>query len=294
MNVSSSHSQKTLTGTIGHRGSREKAPENTMASFRQAVEDGADGIELDVQLSKDGELVVIHDGTLDRTTNGQGSVSEYTLEEIRNLDAGSWFDPKFAGEKVPTLDESLQWAKGKTRVDIEVKKEATAHITPESLIGAVRAHGMENEVAITSFDRQFVETVEELAPNIETGVLVSGKPTGAKMKKGGAIGLATGLATGYLATGNVWGTLGFGLLGTALGTGGGYLSGASEAKETARTTTADTVLPNWMIATPGVVKTAEERGKSVVPYTVNNSTMAKVLNQFGVEGIVTDRPHDFS
>lgn len=95
------------TGACAHRGDVQNAPENTIAAFESAVKLGAQQIEFDVQLSKDGELVIMHDGTLDRTTDGTGAVSDLTFDELRALDAGSWFDPKFAGTRIPTLRETL-------------------------------------------------------------------------------------------------------------------------------------------------------------------------------------------
>lgn len=92
---------------VAHRGLLNHAPENTLANFRACLELRL-GFEFDVEKTKDGHLVCIHDGTVDRTTNGTGKVSDLTLEEIRSLDAGNWFDSKFAGEKVPTIDEVLQ------------------------------------------------------------------------------------------------------------------------------------------------------------------------------------------
>lgn len=91
---------------VAHRGLLRHAPENTLASFRACLELRL-GFEFDVQATKDGQLVCIHDGTVDRTTNGTGRVADLTLAEIRRLDAGSWFDPRFAGERVPTMEEVL-------------------------------------------------------------------------------------------------------------------------------------------------------------------------------------------
>src|SRR5919197_4354903 len=97
---------------VGHRGAMGYAPENTLASFELAVEQGADVVELDVHLSRDGQVVVIHDEQLDRTTDGRGLVGDRTLDELKRLDAGSWFDPRFAGQRIPTLHEVLAWASG--------------------------------------------------------------------------------------------------------------------------------------------------------------------------------------
>ena len=96
-----------MTKIFAHRGSKGTHPENTLASFKEAVRVGSDGIELDVHLTKDGHLVVIHDETVDRTTNGTGEIRNLTLAEIKAMDAGSWFHNKYAGEKIPTLEEVL-------------------------------------------------------------------------------------------------------------------------------------------------------------------------------------------
>ena len=113
---------------FGHRGARGHAPENTMASFRTALEMGVDGIELDVQQTKDGKVVVCHDHALERISNGKGWLSEHTREELFQLDFGSWFAPQFAGEKIPTLREVLQWAAPtKLLVNIEIKNQARVH-----------------------------------------------------------------------------------------------------------------------------------------------------------------------
>lgn len=97
-----------MTEIVAHRGSRINRPENTLTAFAEAIRVGADGIELDVHLSKDGEVVVIHDETVDRTTNGSGRVRHLTIAELKELDAGSWFDVAFTGEKIPTLLEVLE------------------------------------------------------------------------------------------------------------------------------------------------------------------------------------------
>ncbi|HEY9854311.1 MAG TPA: glycerophosphodiester phosphodiesterase family protein, partial [Stenomitos sp.] len=92
---------------IGHRGAMAMAPENTLASFREAIAQGADGLECDVHLTRDGQVVVMHDFTLDRTTEGAGAIAAHTLAELRRLEAGSWYDARFAGEPVPTLAQTL-------------------------------------------------------------------------------------------------------------------------------------------------------------------------------------------
>src|SRR5512136_697214 len=104
---------------IAHRGASAAAPQNTLAAFRKAVELGADGVELDVQLSADGAVVVIHDFTVDKTTDGTGRVAAKTLAELKALDAGSRFSPQFAGERIPTLAEVFEAIDGKLLVNVE-------------------------------------------------------------------------------------------------------------------------------------------------------------------------------
>lgn len=95
------------TKIIAHRGSRGNRPENTLEAFQEALKVSSDGIELDVHLSKDGQVVVIHDETVDRTTSGKGYVKDMTLKQLKELDAGSWFDPKYSNARIPTLQEVL-------------------------------------------------------------------------------------------------------------------------------------------------------------------------------------------
>ncbi len=106
---------------VGHRGTKLFAPENTIAAFNKAIEMGARSIEMDVRMTRDGEFVIMHDPFVNRTTNGSGLVSRLTLADISKLDAGSWFSPEFAGEKVPTLREALRAIKGRAGVDIDFK-----------------------------------------------------------------------------------------------------------------------------------------------------------------------------
>ena len=113
---------------IAHRGASGYAPENTMAAFSKGIELGADAIELDVNQTADGEIVVIHDATLRRTTNGRGRAREHTLAELRLLDAGGWFGKEYSGERISTLQEVLQWASARTRVWIEIKDAAAQKV----------------------------------------------------------------------------------------------------------------------------------------------------------------------
>lgn len=135
---------------IAHRGASAYAPENTPAAFSLALEMGAGHIELDVHLSSDGQVVVIHDAAVDRTTNGSGPVAGYTLAELRKLDAGSWFAPEFGGERIPTLAETLELCRGRARLHVEIKGAAKS-LVPLTL-DCIRQGGMAADVTITSFD----------------------------------------------------------------------------------------------------------------------------------------------
>jgi glycerophosphoryl diester phosphodiesterase len=162
---------------IAHRGDSAHRPENTLASFASAIELGAEMIELDVQVSRDGHVVVIHDGTVDRTTNGQGAVAGMTLPELRRLSAGypERFGAAFAGERIPTLAEVLHFMHGRGRILIEIKAEAVSEDAEggvEALtIAEVRKAGMDKEVALISFSRTALLRCRRLAPEIMRGHL---------------------------------------------------------------------------------------------------------------------------
>ena len=164
---------------IAHRGASGTAPENTMAAFRQAVEMGADMIELDVQRTKDGQVVVIHDATLERTTNGSGAVRELTYAEIEQLDAGSWFGEgqEFAGERVPLLKEVLEFTKGKCALNIEIKNIPYADPGIEqAVVDLLHETGFLEQVIISSFDHSCLHRIARLEPNVPTACLFSHYP----------------------------------------------------------------------------------------------------------------------
>src|SRR5512140_205883 len=108
---------------VAHRGSSGTAPENTMAAFRKAIAAGVDMIELDVRMSKDYHLIVLHDSTVRRTTNGPGRVCGMSLQELKSLDAGSWFGPRFRGEQIPTLREVMELLPARVGLNSEVKTD---------------------------------------------------------------------------------------------------------------------------------------------------------------------------
>src|SRR5699024_7462523 len=142
---------------IAHRGASGHAPENTIAAFDKAFEMKADYIEIDVQMTHDGELIVIHDTTVDRTTDGTGAVSDFTFEEIQQLDAGSWFSEEFAGEQIPTFEEILDTYRGKIGLLIELKSPELYPGIEEKVADALKERNMDQpnnqKIIIQSFNQ---------------------------------------------------------------------------------------------------------------------------------------------
>ena len=153
---------------ICHRGGRALAPENTLAALRNAIRLGADYVEIDVRATKDGHLVIMHDGKVDRTTNGVGAVKELDFAAIRALDAGSKFDPKYASERVPTFDEVLDLCHNKINIYVDHKEAPTAQV-----FEAIRKHGMEKHVVIYN-DPEGLKEWKKLAPHLP---IMPGLPT---------------------------------------------------------------------------------------------------------------------
>ncbi len=162
---------------IAHRGFSGAAPENTIAAFKKAIDLGVDMIELDVHLSQDGQVVVIHDDTLNRTTNGKGKVARYTLNELKQLDAGSWFGSQFSEEKIPTLKEVLELVRGQVLLNIELKEGDLGQYTMKDLadrsLQEVERTGMLNQVLFASFDPSAIERIREKNPSISVALIYS-------------------------------------------------------------------------------------------------------------------------
>jgi glycerophosphoryl diester phosphodiesterase len=160
---------------IAHRGDSSRFPENTLVAFRAALEVGVDLVELDVQLSRDAKVVVLHDETLDRTTTGTGSVRNKTLEEIQTFSAhyASRFKEKFLGERVPSLAEALKALRGRARVLVEIKKESvdTEGTIERETVEVIERAGMEKDAAIVSFVPTALKRCLEFGPKIRRGHL---------------------------------------------------------------------------------------------------------------------------
>jgi len=159
------------TRVIAHRGFSAAAPENTIAAVRAAIAVQADMVEIDVTLTADDSIVVIHDETLDRTTDGSGEVSRFTLADLKQLDAGSWFDPSFAGERIPTLGEVLNVVDGRILLNVEIKSEAVARGGVSKVAAAIQGHGMIDGVVVSSFSPAALQEMHSVAPEIRTAVL---------------------------------------------------------------------------------------------------------------------------
>jgi glycerophosphoryl diester phosphodiesterase len=153
-----------------HRGASGIAPENTLAAFRAAEASGVDGIEFDVQLSRDGVPVVIHDDTVDRTTDGRGPVRGKSLRQLRGLDAGGWFAPAFADEPLPTVEEVLAWAGERLRLNLEVKAAAAGSAVLELL----RSHPR-SRVLVSSFDHDLLIRLRRADPALPLAFLIDSR-----------------------------------------------------------------------------------------------------------------------
>jgi glycerophosphoryl diester phosphodiesterase len=160
---------------IAHRGASGYAPENTMAAFRKALVMGVKFVETDLQLTRDSRFVAIHDDTVDRTTDGHGAVHDLTLAELRKLDAGSWFGSEFAGERIPTLEEILEFAKKHDTVFYLELKPAGSWGGEHALIGAVRESGETARCLVISFDASILANVRKIEPTLMTGLLYDGQ-----------------------------------------------------------------------------------------------------------------------
>ena len=165
---------------FAHRGSSLEAPENTLSAFRKAVEEKADFVELDVQESADGEVMVVHDSDLMKMGGSPLKIWEATAAQLRAVDLGSRMGPQFAGEKVPTLAEVLAECKGKTKVDVELKSYGHDQHLEGKVVALVEAAGMQNDCIFMSLDRNMVRKMKGLRPSWRCGVLIAkalGDPT---------------------------------------------------------------------------------------------------------------------
>jgi len=161
------------TKIIAHRGASAYAPENTLPAFAKALEMGSDGLELDVHMSKDGHLVVIHDERVDRTSNGKGFIKDLTLSELKALDFGGWFAPEFTATPIPTLEEVMELIKDwKGMLNIEIKSGPILYPgIEEKLIRLIKSYRYEDQVIFSSFNHYSLLQIKALDPGMKIGLL---------------------------------------------------------------------------------------------------------------------------
>jgi len=274
---------KTLN--LAHRGANTDAPENTMAAFRRAVEVGASGLEFDVQLSKDGSVVVIHDEKLERTTSGSGLVKDYTLQELQHLDAGSWFGEEFAGEKIPTLDQVLdQFSSTNLVYNIELKSGIVLYPgLEEKVIEAVTTRNLEDQVVVSSFNHYSLVTCCELNKEIRTGMLyVAGlfEPWGYADQV-------------VVSSFNHYSLVTCRELNKEIRTGMLYVAGLFEPWGYALKLGCYSVHPLFYhLQHPELVSGFREHNLAIYAWTVNEPLYMELMVAGGIDAIITDRPQD--
>ena len=225
---------------IGHRGASADAPENTIAAFELALEQGADGIELDVHLTADGQPVVIHDFTLERTTDGAGPVSGRLLRELKRLDAGGWLDRRFRGQRVQTLQEVLERFRERARFWIELKGGAALYPgIEERVVSMVEIYDVVDRVLVQSFDHAAIGRVRSLNREIPVGALVARAPLDPSLLSTEAI---------------------------------------------------SAICPGAEVLTEALLAEIRRAGLGCYVWTVNEPAQMDRLVEWGVSGIITDRP----
>jgi len=245
--------QKNRPWVIAHRGYRGAYPENTISAFKAAIEVKADMIELDVCLSKDRVPVVIHDATLERTTDGRGLVSEYTLSELKELDAGSWFSSEFEGESIPTLEETLDQIRGRITVNIEIKPGDFESSEPLDAVEIqicklVEKFEMEDAVLISSFKHSFFSRIHSFYRKYKQQNIPRIAPIQGVFKSKDSI-----------------------------------IDLCKQEK-------AYSYHPNESHVTRPLIDALKLCGYRIFPYTINYEERMKQLIQMGVHGIISDEP----
>ncbi|MFD1615110.1 glycerophosphodiester phosphodiesterase [Gelatiniphilus marinus] len=237
---------------IAHRGASKIAPENTAASVKAALNLNPDSIEIDVQQTQDSVVVLMHDTTLDRTTNGKGLVKENSFLELKKLDAGSWFSDDFINEGIPTLEDIIKLIDGKSELIIEIKKGDKYYPNIErNIVKIIAKHQAEPWVIIHSFDSEVLKRVHQLNPNITLHKLLIGKLKFIPF----------------------------------------IISNEIEALNIDKQPYIKAYSINYAFANRDFIKLLKSKGKDVNVWTVNNAHFANELISIGVNGIITDHPN---
>ena len=236
---------------ISHRGANRRAPQNTIPAFEHSIKIGVDGFETDIHLTKDGVPVVCHNYTIDETSTGQGEIRNMNLEELRQYDFGSYFHEKYAGTKLPTLEEFLDLCETADieimNIEIKPPLDGNMEIVKKTL-DAVKAHGLFDRLLISSFDANVLVECKKVDPNCKTGLLYC-----PKQKE-----FYTKLLFGYVKV-------------------------AKEIK-------ADYFHPHFSSVNKRFVRRLHAIGVKVNVWTVNDEKVAKYLLKCGVDGLITDLP----
>ena len=265
---------------IAHRG-HGSMPENTMKALRKGHQVGAHRIEFDIQKTADGDYVVIHDPTVDRTTNGSGKVSSFSTADIQKLDAGQ-------GEKLPLFTEVIDWAVANdVALDIEVKHP---HKGDEiGLAQTVRQSGL-RDPWVMSFDGDFMDRFEREAPEIKTGVLVHERPLVDNAIKGAKIGGVVGLTSALLAGASALPAIGGLLAGVIGGGAAGYGLPIHRLRTRDLKREADVVIPGKRILSSKMVQRAHKQGKEIAVYTVDDVKRGQKFIKWGVDALISNYP----
>ena len=235
---------------IAHRGSNKFAPQNTLPAFAKAIEENADGFETDVHLTKDEQLIICHNYTIDATSDGRGDITSYTLGEIKKFDFGSYFSADFKNTPAPTVDEFLTLVGESSAeiINIELKspKKKETGIVKKTL-ASVKAHGLLDRCLISSFDPGLLKEVKELDPRCKTGLLYPTVEFASMMR-------------------------------------------VVDPFVTAKIIKADAIHPVDAAVTPSLIKRAHALGMKVNVWTVDSEKKAKLLADMGADGIITNCP----
>lgn len=235
---------------IGHRGFSSIAPENTLSSFKKALEFGVDAVELDIMKSKDGELVVFHDDKLNRTTNGKGYLQNFTYNELQKLDAGIWFSTDFIDEKIPLLDNVFELLSGKITLILEIKKNSGKNENIEkSIHSSINRYSNYDKVIISSSENEILKNFQNLSSSYKLAKIITLKDL---------IPIKTKGLKNYLETLNI--------------------------------SNLYSIHPHWRFVNQQFVKIAKELGLKIIPWTVNTAKTINKFKELELDGVITDYP----
>lgn len=237
---------------IAHRGANRYAPQNTLAAFEKANAIGVDGFETDVHLTKDGELVICHNYTIDETSDGKGKICDMTLSQLEKFDFGKYFSPRFKGTKIPTVEEFLSFVETTDirvlNIEIKSPQQGETEIVKET-IRLVKEHGLFDRLLISSFDPKLLVQAKEIDENCKTGYLYDFTKKTTYTNK---------MRTKYI--------------------------------DFAKSIGADALHPQYLYVDKKYVSAAHEAGIMVNPWTVDSVKTIEKMIKCGVDGIITDFP----